>query len=299
VPSKLHFLGALPRIDGVQSAEGLAAATEHLVSAVADNWAGERAAAVRTLPASLPMAELPAPQGARIALGVDEDQLAPVWHDFRAMPHLTVLGDTESGKTNLLRLIAHAIVASHTPAEARIMAVDYRRQLFDDVPAEYRLGYSVSADSTRDTAAEALAGLRPRVPGPDITPEQLRARDWWSGPALYVLVDDYELLAGPDNPLAHLIPLLPQGGDIGLHVVVARAAAGALRLSMDPLLRRIQELNTPDVALSCPPTEGPLLGNIRPRPLPPGRALLCTRRGGRLIQTALVPAPVVPTGAGR
>ncbi|MFF5073470.1 type VII secretion protein EccCa [Micromonospora olivasterospora] len=295
--AKLHFLGALPRIDGVQSAEGLAAATEHLVSAVADSWPGERAAAVRTLPVSLPMAELPAPEGARIALGVDEDQLAPVWHDFRAMPHLTVLGDTESGKTNLLRLVAQAIVASHTPAQARIMAVDYRRQLFDDVPAAYRLGYSVSPDSTRDTVAEAVAGVKPRVPGPDITPEQLRARDWWSGPELYVLVDDYELLAGPDNPLAGLTPLLPQGGDIGLHVVVARTAAGAMRLSMDPLLRRIQELNTPDVALSCPPTEGPLLGNTRPRTLPPGRALLCTRRGSRLIQTALAADPAVTTEA--
>ncbi|MBB4956431.1 type VII secretion protein EccCa [Micromonospora polyrhachis] len=297
--AKLHFLGALPRIDGVQSAEGLTAATEQLVEAVAENWAGERAAAVRTLPASLPVAELPVPQDTRIALGVDEDQLAPVWHDFRVMPHLTVLGDTESGKTNVLRLIARAVVASHTPAQARIMAVDYRRQLFDDVPDAYRLGYSVSPDSTRATAAEALAGLKPRVPGSDITPEQLRTRDWWAGPELYILVDDYELLAGHENPLAGLIPLLPQGSDIGLHMIVARAAAGAMRLSMDPLLRRIQELNTPDVALSCPPTEGPLLGGIKPRSLPRGRALLCTRRGSRLIQTALVPGPTVPTGVDR
>jgi S-DNA-T family DNA segregation ATPase FtsK/SpoIIIE len=288
---KLHFLGALPRIDGVQSAEGLDAATDELVSAIVDNWPGERAAEVRTLPLALSMTELPPPEPTRIALGVDEDRLEPVWHDFRAMPHLTVLGDTESGKTNLLRLVARAVVASHTPAQARIMGVDYRRQLFDDIPDDYRLGYSVSPDSTRATAADAIAGLQRRVPGPDITPERLRARDWWSGPELFVLVDDYELLAGHDSPLTGLIPLLPQGGDIGLHVVVARAAAGAMRLSMDPLLRRIQELNTPDVALSCPPSEGPLLGGVKPRTLPPGRALLCTRRGGRLIQTAQAPAP--------
>ena len=98
---------------------------------------------------------------------------------------------------------------------------------------------------------------------------------------------------------ADLVPLLPQGSDIGLHVVVARAAAGAVRLSMDPLLRRIQELNTPDIALSCPPTEGPLLGGAKPRSLPRGRAQLCTRRGGRLIQTALVPAPAEQPGSGR
>jgi S-DNA-T family DNA segregation ATPase FtsK/SpoIIIE len=297
--AKLHFLGALPRIDGVQSTKGLATATGELVSAIVDNWPGEQAAAVRTLPATLHMTELPVPQDLRVAIGVDEDQLAPVWHDFRAMPHLTVLGDTESGKSNLLRLLTRAITVSRTPAQARIMAVDYRRQLFDDVPDEYRLGYSVSPDSTRATAAEALAGLKPRVPGPEVTPEQLRSRDWWAGPELFVLVDDYELLAGHENPLAGLIPLLPQGGDIGLHLIVARAAAGAMRLSMDPLLRRIQELNTPDVALSCPPTEGPLLGGTKPRVLPRGRALLCTRRGSRLVQTALAPVPAAQASANR
>lgn len=297
--AKLHFLGALPRIDGLQTAEGLGAATEELVSTIVDNWPGGRTAGVRTLPAALPMAELPPPEGGRIALGVDEDRLAPVWHDFHVMPHLTVLGDTESGKSNLLRLVVHAITASHTPAQARIMAVDYRRQLFDEIPDGYRLGYSVSPDSARATVAEALAGLKSRLPGPDVSPEQLRTRDWWAGPELFVLVDDYELLAGHDNPLADLVPLLPQGSDIGLHVVVARAAAGAVRLSMDPLLRRIQELNTPDIALSCPPTEGPLLGGAKPRSLPRGRAQLCTRRGGRLIQTALVPAPAEQPGSGR
>jgi len=295
---KLHFLAALPRIDGVQSAVGLTAATEELVAAVVDNWPGDRAAAVRTLPAVLAAAELPAPDGNRIAVGVDEDQLAPVWHDFDAMPHLTVLGDTETGKTNLLRLLAWSIVSSRTSAQVRIMVVDYRREIFEDIPDDYRLGYSVSADITRNSVGEALAGLMPRVPGPDITPERLRARDWWSGPELFILIDDYELLAGHENPLAPLIPLLPQGADIGLHVVLARAAAGAMRLSMDPLLRRIQELNTPDVALSCPPNEGLLLGGTKPRRLPAGRALLCSRRGARVIQTAVV-ASAVRQGAGR
>ena len=166
------------------------------------------------------------------------------------------------------------------------MLVDYRRQLFDMVPDEYRLGYSVSADSTKVTVADAVAGLRPRMPGADVTPEQLRRRDWWSGPQLFVLVDDYDLLSGMDSPLQPLMPFLAQGADIGFHLVVTRGAANVMRMSMDPVIRRMQETNTPDLALSCPPNEGPLLGNVKPRHLPPGRALLCSRRGGRLIQTA-------------
>uniref|UniRef100_UPI0021C082A0 type VII secretion protein EccCa n=1 Tax=Frankia tisae TaxID=2950104 RepID=UPI0021C082A0 len=161
---KLHFIAALPRIDGASSVDDLAHGTRHLVSAVVDCWPGPGVRAVRTLPAVLPVEELPPADGAlRVALGVDEHRLEPVWHDFAAQPHLTLLGDDESGKTNLLRLVARAITSRFTPAQARIMAVDYRRGLFDDIPDAYRLGYSVSPDSTKATARDAAAGLTPRL----------------------------------------------------------------------------------------------------------------------------------------
>jgi S-DNA-T family DNA segregation ATPase FtsK/SpoIIIE len=54
------------------------------------------------------------------------------------------------------------------------------------------------------------------------------------------------------------------------------------------MLRRMWESNTPDVALSCPPQEGVLLGNVRPRVFPPGRAMLLTRRQYQILQTAFV-----------
>ena len=284
--TKLHFLGALPRVDGIAEEQSTPQATRRLVDMADTCWNGPRAAGVRTLPPVLPVADLPAPEPAiRIAIGLSEERLAPVWVDFDDTPHLTVLGDVESGKTNLLRLLIQAIVRRFTPTEARILVVDYRRALFEDVPEAYRLGYSVSTDSTKAAVADAIAGLKPRMPGPDITAERLRQRDWWHGPQLFVLVDDYELLSGMDGPLLPLVPFLPQGSDIGFHMAIARGAAGASRMSMDQLLRRMQETNSPDLVLSCPPNEGPLLGGTRPRKLPAGRALLCTRRGARLIQT--------------
>ncbi|WP_211192779.1 type VII secretion protein EccCa [Actinoplanes sp. TBRC 11911] len=284
---KLHFLAALPRIDGISDPSSLADGVRALAMMVADFWPGEPAPPVRTLPAVLPASALPEPTGdLRIALGLDEAAMQPVWHDFADLPHLTVLGDNESGKTSLLQYIARSVMSRYTPAEARIMLVDYRRQLFDTVPPEYRLGYSVSADSTKETVSDAIAGLAPRMPGADVSPEQLRRRDWWTGPRLFVLVDDYDLIAGGDNPLLPLMPYLSHGADIGFHCILTRGAANVLRMSMDQLIRRLQETNSPDLAFSCPPSEGPLLGNVKPRLLPPGRALLCTRRGARLIQAA-------------
>ncbi|RIV36074.1 type VII secretion protein EccCa [Micromonospora radicis] len=283
---KTHFLGALPRIDGLTDEAGMPDGTRALATAVKEFWDGPPAPRVRTLPAVLPADELPPAEGdLRLPIGVDEERLQPVWHDFGELAHLTVLGDAQSGKTSLLRYLATALTRRFTPKEVRIMAVDFRRALFDEIPEEYRLGYSVSVESTRSTVASAIEGLKLRMPGTDITPERLRARDWWTGPRLYLLVDDYDMLGGHESPLLPLIPYLAQGTDIGFHVVLTRAAAGAMRMQMDPVIRRLQETNSPDVVLSCPPNEGPLLGNTKPRILPPGRALLCTRRGSRMIQT--------------
>ncbi|GHJ07211.1 type VII secretion protein EccC [Micromonospora humidisoli] len=296
-PEKLHFLGALPRIDGVPDPASTAEGARELAGTVAEFWAGPVATPVRTLPAVLPAADLPPAEGDLwVPLGLDETDLKPYWHDFSELPHLTGLGDSQSGKTNLLRHLARLIVGRFTPAEARILIVDYRRQLFDSVPAEYRLGYSVSTDSTRETVADAVVGLKGRLPGKEISPEQLRRRDWWTGPRLFVLVDDFEMLAGQDNPLQPLIPYVPHGVDIGLHMVVVRGTANLMRMSMDPLLRRLQEASSPDLALSCPPTEGPLLGGVKGRHLPPGRAMVLTRRGHRMIQTGYVEPDPVPVG---
>ncbi|CAM5245115.1 Type VII secretion protein EccC OS=Streptomyces fumanus OX=67302 GN=GCM10018772_56860 PE=4 SV=1 [Streptomyces fumanus] len=70
-------------------------------------------------------------------------------------------------------------------------------------------------------------------------------------------------------------------------MIVARSAANAMRGQGDPLVRRMLEANTPGLLLSCPPSEGSVFG-VKPRVLPPGRALYVTRRRTTQIQTALV-----------
>jgi S-DNA-T family DNA segregation ATPase FtsK/SpoIIIE len=57
----------------------------------------------------------------------------------------------------------------------------------------------------------------------------------------------------------------------------------------DPLLRRLVEVNTPMLLMSCPPAEGHILGDVRPRQLPVGRAQHITRRRTVQVQTAIVP----------
>ncbi|MEV0133084.1 type VII secretion protein EccCa [Dactylosporangium sp. NPDC050688] len=286
---KLHYLTALPRVDGVSDAQSLAEATSAAVEAIRQGWRGPVAQPVRMLPALLHAAELPTPTGdLRVALGVEERELAVAWHDFDESPHLFVVGDAESGKTNVLRLVSHAITARYSPEEAQIALVDFRRELTASVPDEYRLGYAVSIDVVKEIIDGVTAALQARVPGADITPEQLRRRDWWSGPRIFLIVDDYEMLGVNvmRHPFDPLLPLMAQAADIGLHVVVTRAANGASRSMNDQLIRRLLELNTQSLLMSCPLAEGLLFGTIKPRQLPAGRAQRIARREVYLMQTA-------------
>src|SRR5690606_19881240 len=122
------------------------------------------------------------------------------------------------------------------------------------------------------------------------TPEQLRARSWWNGPELFVVIDDYDLLGtGGAGPLTPLLDMLPLGADIGLHLILARGAGGFSRAMGEPALRMLIDANTPSIVLSCPPSEGILFGSLRPRTLPPGRALRLDRRDPVQIQLAIAP----------
>lgn len=288
---KLHYLAALPRIDGTESTQDLADGVSGLVSAIKESWPHGPTPQVRMLPTLLPASTLPAPEGDfRMPIGLEENGLSTVWHDFSESPHMIVVGDTESGKTNMLRLTAKAIMDRYTPAEARIMVVDYRRDLVEAIPDTYRLGHAVSIDALKDLIDGAARAVRARVPGPDITPSRMRLCDWWSGPRLFVLVDDYDMVGtGIGNtPFDPLLPNLALGYEVGLHLIVARAAAGAGRGLGEHLMRRLQEVNTPSLLLSCPPSEGYILGNVKGRILNPGRATRIARRRTTQVQTALM-----------
>ena len=288
---KLHFLAALSRLDSRHTVDDSAEATAELVKAIRTAWLHEPAPRVRLLPRTLPMAELakiagPEPRG--LPIGLNEAHLAPVALDFTAEPHLIVFGDAQSGKTNLLRLIGRSIAQRYTPAEARLMIADFRRGLLGAVEGEHVLGYAPSSKVFAEMIGALRSAVNQRLPGPDVTAQQLRDRSWWRGPELYVLIDDYDLVAtAGNNPVASLLELLPQARDIGLHLIITRRSGGAARALFEPVLQRLRELDTPGLQLSGNREEGPLLGNLRPSPQPPGRGTLIRRQdGAQLIQTA-------------
>jgi S-DNA-T family DNA segregation ATPase FtsK/SpoIIIE len=282
----LHFLAALPRIDGVTD----------VVARICQAWHGRSAPRVRLLPERIAYQQFPVSQTPRphlVPIGINEAELDTVYLDFTVEPHFVCFADGESGKTNLLRTIAQGIVERCTPEQARIVIVDYRRTLLGAVESEHLIGYGMSADVLTPMITDVHNSMRKRLPGGGVTQQQLRDRSWWSGPELYVLVDDYDLVAtqGGMNPLAPLLEFLPQAKDVGLHLVIARRCGGASRALFEPVIARLRELSTPGIVMSGSPDEGPLLGTVKPSPMPPGRGTLISRRSGQqLIQLAYLPA---------
>jgi len=292
---KLHFLAALPRIDAVTGAEDVGTGVADAVDRIRAVWQGRVAPQVRLLPELLLASELPGPDAAPkphlIPIGVNEAGLAPMYLDFEAEPHFLCFADGESGKTNLLRLIATGIVARFTPQQARIILVDYRRTLLGQITSEHLIGYAVSAAQLSQQVADVKGSLERRMPGPDVTQDQLRNRSWWTGPDVYLIVDDYDLVAPQgNNPLAPLVEFLAQAKDVGLHVIIARRSGGAGRALYEPMIARLREISSPGIMMSGNKDEGPLLGIVKPSAMPPGRGTLVGRKAGQqLMQVAWLP----------
>lgn len=296
-PQRLHFMGAVPRIDGLVSDTDLADATQALATEVSRHWEAPGAPEVRLLPRELAAAQLPPgdrfPQRG-VAFAIDENNLEPVFVDFEQDPFFLVFGESESGKSNLLRLLVKQLTERYTGDEAKLFVIDNRRSLLDATPASHLAEY-IPMSNAMDHHMVALADLmQRRTPTADVTARQLRERSWWQGPTVYVVVDDYDLVStSSGNPLGNLTEMLPFARDVGVRFIIARSTAGAGRAAYEPFMQRMQELGAQGVVLAGDPGEGDVLGGVRPRPMPAGRGVFVSRKRGKpLVQTGLLPETV-------
>ncbi len=112
----------------------------------------------------------------RLLVGVNEKDLGAVGLDVDAEPHLLVFGDGQSGKSAVLRAYAQEIMRTRSPKEAQLVVVDYRRSLLGEIPDDYLLNYLTSSTQAQPALRDLASYLEGRIPGPDVTPEQLRNR---------------------------------------------------------------------------------------------------------------------------
>lgn len=291
----LQFQIALPRLDGDGEGERmtLAQAVDELVGRVAAAWPHDPAPPIRMLPAEVRAGDVASFNGSQsgVPIGLEEFRLDPVYIDpMTGAPHFIILGDSESGKTTLIKWWVRALQAHYTPEQVQIALVDYRRMLLDLAEGPHLFAYACTPQMTQDMVSRLKTELTQRtLQSSQLTIEELRNPQKWSGPHYFLFVDDYEMIVTPSgNPLAPIVDLLLQARDVGLHLILARQVGGTSRSSFEPVFQRLKEMGTPGLIMSGDPQEGQLLGTQKAAPLPPGRGYL-VRRNQRtaLVQTVL------------
>lgn len=295
---RLHILIGLPRLDSSSDVEDLPAGAAAACEAVHTHYGDREAPRVRMLPHDVDVEAVTAAAAAagalgrnKVAIGVSESELAPVVLDFDVQPHLVVFGDSECGKTGLLRTVATGLIANATPEECQLVVVDFRRTLLGAVDSDYLSAYATAPQSCGETMTKLAQLLATRLPPGDVTQQQLRDRSWWQGPDMYVLIDDYDLIPGGsmNHPLGPLLEYLPQARDVGLRVVIARRIGGAGRAIMDPVIGRLKDLSCHGLVMSGTKDEGALFG-VKAQPMPPGRGMLMSRSvNSDVVQLARMP----------
>lgn len=115
--------------------------------------------------------------GGRLLLGVGGRRLGPVTWSFSEQAHLVIVGERASGKSTTVRTVAEGIAQLGRHA-ARMVMIDPRRARLGAVPEEMLATYAATTASAREALSSTVVTLRQRLPGPEVTPAQLSARDW-------------------------------------------------------------------------------------------------------------------------
>jgi len=272
---------------------------ENVIATARARWPEQSAPPLRLLPLLVTTTMFTRPEttpSSTVMIGLDEFQLLPVGIDLiQAGPHFIMLGDAECGKTNLIRTWITSLQAQHTPEEARISIIDYRRTLLDCVESPHLFTYAGTAAMMKESVDQIKDALEERqLRGTQLTLADLRKTQQWQGPHHYLFIDDYDALNPMGvHPLSLLLEVIQQGRDVGFHVIVARRVGGIGRTATDPVLQRLRELGSPGLVMSGDPQEGPALGTQRAYPLPAGRGYLVRRhQRTMLVQTTFTPVAV-------
>ena len=235
-----------------------------------------------------------------IAWAISELDLPPVYLNFAENSHLMVTGRRECGRTTTLATIMSEIGRLYAPGCHQRTDAAGRAALragVADRPAPsaadhagLRLRGEVRLQPRRRRGDDGRAGRRllaGREPPPGLSAEELLSRSWWSGPEIFLIVDDIQQLPpGFDSPLHKAAPWVTRAADVGLHVIVTRTFGGWSSAGSDPMLRALHQANAPLLVMDADPDEGFIRGKMKGGPLPRGRGLLMAEDTGVFVQVA-------------
>jgi len=276
----MHLLVAVPEL--AEQPQGRIAARS--VGEVVAALSGVRkAATVSRLPESVSYEEVARRAGlvsrrGLVAFGLSETDLSPAYLDLDDHPHAVAVGAPRSGRTNFLRTLCRAITIDYTPDQARLVIIDPRRTLLGVVQGPHLGDYAYTQTAIREAVRQVVAELDNRQPPPGTTQQEMLTKKFWSGPELFVVIDDAGLWPVMDNPLAALAMHVEQARDTGLHILAGTAVANWNQVAIgSSLLGKMRASLAPTLILDGRRDAGKIVGDLVAEPQRPGKALYFTR----------------------
>jgi type VII secretion protein EccCb len=264
----------------------------------------QKAATVSRLPESVTYEEVvrqagPPARRTLLTFGLSEADLGPSFLDLDDHPHAVVVGAPRSGRTNFLRVLCRAITSQYGPDEARLVILDPRRTLLGVVQGPHLGDYAYTQTAIREAVRGVVAELETRHPPPGTTQQDMMTKKFWSGPEIFVVIDDAGIWPVMDNPLAALAMHIEQARDIGLHLLAGTAVANWNQVAIgNSLLGKIRASLAPLLILDGRRDAGKIIGDTVAEPQRPGKGLYFTRSATNGALIAWSNPPALPDGAG-
>ncbi|SLH39130.1 FtsK/SpoIIIE domain-containing protein [Mycobacteroides abscessus] len=266
--SELTALFAEPQLH-----RGPARPLEDIVEVARNNAAGSNAPSLDRLPTRLfwegmqqPIAkEATRAEKFRITFGCrEEDDLPHASADFGHFPHLLIVGERQSGKSEAIRTLIHGIAQqASTKDDAVVFLYDPRGVHQDRIP-DTNLYASVRTEEQFISEMQRMIGELNLAKGRDLVENaaaaELNERTWWSGPEVFIVIDDYDLAIprGIPSPVHELIGWVRATGfDRGIHVIIAMKSDDfATTMITDPIIKQMTQDLTPALLLSTDKLHG-------------------------------------------
>jgi S-DNA-T family DNA segregation ATPase FtsK/SpoIIIE len=297
---KLHFQIALPLLASTIAQDNRGQQVQEdlmgLIKRAKDAWQGPGAPPINMLPSLVPFDMLPAPapdQPAGVPLGLEEFRLDPFYIDIFGSggPHFIILGDSESGKTSLLRTWMRGLEQRYDSEKAAFCVIDFRKQLLDFAESKHMLMYGYNSQTLTSVIANMKVTLeKRRQKTSDVPLAELRRPQKFNGRHFFLIIDDYEtILSGSNSPVGQLAEFLLAGHDMGFHLILTHRVGGVGRASFETVFQRLKEMGTSGILMSGDPSEGRILHNQATLNMPPGRGIFVqAKHPPMLLQTAFI-----------
>jgi S-DNA-T family DNA segregation ATPase FtsK/SpoIIIE len=242
--------------------------------------------------------------------------------------NLLVYGEKGCGKTSALRSVMESVMRQFTPESAMVVVIDPLKNMLAERDVLYDRGfmrrakyteqadgskkivcppgYVTSADDIKAAVEMLVRLMGSRRPGDDASAAELGERTYFTGPEVYVFVDNFpqmtsgyaarsafdDVVVGNET----VSRLLSTGTDLGVHFIVSSGVMFPDQVGVSPFLLGLRDgMQAPILQLAAPPsTNSPIRQafHLKPQRWRAGRGrIIVDDQDYTAVQLALIAGP--------